>query len=86
MVKRRKSEAISVGNYRAQFEVVGHKWVDLSERDYGISLLKDCKYGHDIKDNMMRLTLIKSGIMPDPNADQRLHRFTYSLYPHTDDW
>lgn len=70
----------------ARFEVVGHKWVDLSQRDYGVSLLNDCKYGHDIKDNMMRLTLIKSGISPDPNADQGLHRFTYSLYPHSGDW
>jgi alpha-mannosidase len=70
----------------ARFEMVGHKWVDLSQRDYGVSLLNDCKYGHDIKDNVMRLTLIKAGIMPDPNADQGLHRFTYSLYPHTGDW
>ena len=70
----------------ARFEVVGHKWADLSQRDYGVSLLNDCKYGHDIKDNVIRLTLIKAGIMPDPNADQGLHRFTYSLYPHTDDW
>ena len=70
----------------ARFEVVGHKWADLSQRDYGISLLNDCKYGHDIKDNVIRLTLIKSGIQPDPNADQGLHRFTYSLYPHTGDW
>jgi alpha-mannosidase len=70
----------------ARFEVVGHKWVDLSQRDYGVSLLNDCKYGHDIKDNVIRLTLIKSGIMPDPNADQGLHRFTYSLYPHAGTW
>jgi alpha-mannosidase len=70
----------------ARFEVVGHKWADLSQRDYGISLLNDCKYGHDIKDNVIRLTLIKSGIQPDPNADQGLHRFTYSLYPHSGDW
>ena len=70
----------------ARFEVVGHKWADLSQRDYGVSLLNDCKYGHDIKDNVIRLTLIKSGIMPDPNADQGLHRFTYSLYPHACSW
>ncbi|NLA58030.1 MAG: alpha-mannosidase [Firmicutes bacterium] len=70
----------------ARFEVVGHKWADLSQRDYGVSLLNDCKYGHDIKDNVIRLTLIKSGIVPDPNADQGLHRFTYSLYPHAGGW
>ncbi|TDO91297.1 alpha-mannosidase [Halanaerobium saccharolyticum] len=70
----------------AKFETVGQKWVDLSERDYGVSLLNDCKYGHDIKDQTMRLSLIKSGIDPDPEADQGQHSFTYSLYPHGGDW
>jgi alpha-mannosidase len=35
---------------------------------------------------MMRLTLLKSGISPDPEADQGVHRFTYSLLPHQGDW
>ena len=70
----------------ARFETVGHKWVDLSERNYGVSLLNDCKYGYDIKDKTMRLSLIKSGIYPDPTADQGQHSFTYSLYPHGGDW
>lgn len=70
----------------AKFETVAHRWVDLSEQDYGVSLLNDCKYGHDIKDNVIRLTLIKSGIEPDPMADQGHHSFTYSLYPHTGNW
>ncbi|MEK0316807.1 alpha-mannosidase [Cohnella sp. 56] len=70
----------------ARFESVGHQWVDLSERNYGVSLLNDCKYGHDIKDNVIRLSLIKSAIDPDPHADQGEHLFTYSLYPHMGDW
>lgn len=70
----------------AKFEMLGHKWADLSERDYGVALLNDCKYGYDIKDNKMRLTLIKSGIMPDKTADQGRHEFTYSLLPHDGDW
>ncbi|WP_407267946.1 alpha-mannosidase [Radiobacillus sp. PE A8.2] len=70
----------------ARFETVGHQWADLSEQSYGVSLLNDCKYGYDIKDNVMRLTLIKSGIFPDPHADQGEHLFTYSLYPHKGDW
>ncbi|MCF8002546.1 MAG: alpha-mannosidase [Halanaerobiales bacterium] len=70
----------------AKFEVVGHKWADLSEGDYGVSLLNDCKYGYDIKDQTMRLTLIKSGVYPDPEADQNHHSFTYSLYPHGGNW
>jgi len=70
----------------ARFEVPVQRWADLSEGNYGVSLLNDCKYGYDIKDNVMRLSLIKSASYPDPEADQGLHRFTYSLYPHAGDW
>lgn len=71
---------------RARFEVCAQRWVDLSEGDYGVALLNDGKYGHDIRGNVLRLTLLKSGIHPDPNADQGAHRFTYSLLPHPGDW
>ena len=70
----------------ARFEVVAHKWADLSESDYGISLMNDCKYGYDIKDNIMRLTLLRSPIHPDPMADYGEHEFTYSLLPHMGTW
>ncbi|QTN00721.1 alpha-mannosidase [Sediminibacillus dalangtanensis] len=70
----------------ARFESVGHQWVDLSETGYGVSLLNDCKYGHDIKDNVMRLTLLKSSMNPDIEQDQGEHRFTYALLPHNGDW
>ena len=50
----------------AAFEVCGHKWADLSEGDFGVSLLNNCKYGHDIKDGNMRLTLLKSSCDPNP--------------------
>lgn len=70
----------------ARFEVCGHRWADLSEGGYGVSLMNDCKYGHDIKNGEMRLTLLKSGIEPNPVADQEEHWFTYSLYPHAGDW
>jgi alpha-mannosidase len=70
----------------ARFEVSGHKWADLSEGNYGAALLNDCKYGYDIKDGVMRLTLIKSAIRPDALADKGYHAFTYSLLPHAGDW
>jgi alpha-mannosidase len=69
-----------------QFETCAHKWADLSEGNYGVALMNDCKYGYDIHDNVMRLSLIKSATMPDPVADQGEHVFTYSLLPHTSDW
>lgn len=71
---------------QAKFEVVGHQWADVSETGYGVSLLNDCKYGYDIKDNVMRLSLLKSAIYPDYDADQGTHEFTYSLLPHIGDW
>jgi alpha-mannosidase len=70
----------------ARFETCAHKWVDLSEGNYGISLLNDCKYGHDIRDNVMRLSLLRSPTSPDPEADQGEHRFAYSLLPHAGSW
>jgi alpha-mannosidase len=70
----------------ARFETYAHRWIDLSEGGYGISLLNDSKYGHDVHDNIVRLTLLKSSIYPDAHADEGLHRFTYSLLPHPGDW
>jgi len=70
----------------ARFETCAHRWIDLSEGGYGISLLNDSKYGHDVHDNVVRLTLLKSGVFPDAHADEGLHRFTYSLLPHAGDW
>lgn len=70
----------------AAFEVCGHKWADLSEGDFGVSLLNNCKYGHDIKDGNMRLTLLKSSCDPNPDADKEVHYLTYSIYSHNGDW
>ena len=70
----------------ARFETCAHKWVDLSEGNYGVSLLNDCKYGHDIHSNVMRMTLLRSPTMPDPTADFGEHQFQYSLYPHVGAW
>ncbi len=70
----------------AKFETVAQQWVDLSQRDYGVSLLNDSKYGHDIKDNVIRLTLLKSATHPDPVQDQGEQNFTYSLLPHKGDF
>jgi alpha-mannosidase len=70
----------------ARFETCAQKWVDLSEGGYGVSLLNDCKYGHDIHGNVIRLSLLRSPTVPDPRADQGQHRFSYSLLPHDGGW
>ena len=66
----------------AKFEVCGHKWADLSENGYGVSLLNNCKYGYSIKDNGMKLSLLKSAVFPDTTADKGEHEFIYSILPH----
>lgn len=70
----------------ARFEVCAQKWADLSEGDYGVALLNDCKYGHDIHGNIMRLSLLRAPQAPDPEADRGHHVFTYSLLPHGSDF
>lgn len=71
---------------QARFESVAHRYVDLSERNYGVSLLNDCKYGHDVKEHVMRITLLKSATHPDYAQDQGEHQFTYALLPHGGDF
>lgn len=70
----------------ARFETCAQKWVDLSEGGYGVSLINDCKYGHDIHDNVMRISLLRGTTEPDPVADLGQHQFAYSLLPHAGDW
>lgn len=67
---------------QAQFETSMHRWVDMSEPDFGAALLTDCKYGYDAVEQTLRLTLLKGPNMPDPNADLGLHRFRYALLLH----
>lgn len=71
---------------QARFEVAAHRWVDLSEAAYGVSLLNDSKYGHDCLGGTLRLTLLKSGIDPDPEADQGIQHCCYALWPHGPEW
>ena len=69
----------------ARFEVCGHRFGDISEADYGVALLNDAKYGYDIHQNILGLTLLKSSVSPDETADRHMHDFTYSLLPHAGD-
>jgi len=63
-------------------EVVTQKWVDLSEPDFGVTLLNESKYGFDVKGNVIRMTVLRSPTDPDPKADEGSHEFRYALYAH----
>ena len=71
---------------KARFEYGGQKWMDFSEGHYGVALLNDCKYGHSVSNGVLSLTLIKSGIEPNPDADVEKHYFTYAIMPHGGGW
>jgi alpha-mannosidase len=71
---------------KARFEIPAHRWIDLSEGGYGVSLLNDGRYGHDLSEGQIGLTLLRSPTWPDPQADQGEHEVVYSLYPHPGDW
>lgn len=73
---------------KAQWEVPHQHWFSLTDQteNYGVSLLNNCKYGCDVKDNLMRLTLLRSSVWPDPSADRGKHKFSYYFYPHQGNW
>lgn len=67
----------------AKFEVCCHKFADLSEADYGVSILNDCKYGFATSGNTMRLSLLRAPKAPDAHADMGSHRMKWAIMPHT---
>jgi alpha-mannosidase len=71
---------------QAQFEVPAQQWADLGDGKHGLSLINDSKFGYDAAGNVLRLTLLRSPVDPDPEADQGHHHFHYALYPHTGTW
>ncbi len=68
---------------QARFESVGHRYADISDVDYGVALLNDCKYGYHVHDHILDLNLLRAPCYPDADADQGKHRFTYALLPHS---
>ncbi|MER6088083.1 alpha-mannosidase [Streptomyces bluensis] len=74
----------------ARFEVSGHRWVHIAEPGYGVAVINDSTYGHDVSRTVredggttttVRLSLVRAPRVPDPEADQGRHRFTYALLP-----
>ncbi len=69
-----------------RFEVAAHKWADLSEGGYGCSIINDCKYGYDIHNSHMRITLMRAPTCPDRTGDHGINTFKYAFHPHAEDW
>jgi alpha-mannosidase len=71
---------------QARFEVPAHRWMDLSEPSYGVSLLNNGKYGYSAQGNVLGISLLRAPIYPDPYADEGGHEFMYAIYPHSGTW
>ncbi|QEU91016.1 alpha-mannosidase [Streptomyces kanamyceticus] len=73
----------------ARYEICAHRWLRVAEEGYGVALLNDSTYGHDVTrtehdgtlGTTVRLTLLRAPHSPDPETDQGTHRFTYALLP-----
>lgn len=66
----------------AKFEVCAHRYVDVSEPDFGVALLNDGRYGHGVFDGRLRVSLARAARYPDPNADRGVHAVNLALFPH----
>ncbi|MFB7635207.1 alpha-mannosidase [Streptomyces sp. NPDC056149] len=73
----------------ARYEICAHRWLRVAEPGYGIAVLNDSTYGHDVtrtphEDGVgttVRLTLLRAPHSPDPETDQGTHRLRYALLP-----
>ncbi|MFF1925324.1 alpha-mannosidase [Streptomyces sp. NPDC058221] len=73
----------------ARFEICAHRWLRVAEPGYGVALLNDSTYGHEVTrtphpaglGTTVRLTLLRAPHSPDPEADLGTHRFRYALAP-----
>ena len=90
-----RSSKPNTNEENAKFEVPAQQWADISDEKYGVSVLNDCKYGYNAKENTLQLTLLRAPRYPNPIdpvhsdeglIDQGEHAFCYSLLPHSGDW
>lgn len=67
----------------AKFESIHHKYIDLSNFNYGISVLNDCKYGGGVHGNIITLSLLRGPREPDADADKGEHKFKFGIIGHS---
>ncbi|NLU69346.1 glycoside hydrolase family 38 C-terminal domain-containing protein [Streptomyces sp. HNM0574] len=73
----------------AKFEACNHRFVHLAEPGWGVALVTDSTYGHDVTrapagqgtTTTVRLSLLRAPRFPDPHTDQGTHCFRYALVP-----
>ncbi len=74
----------------AKFEICAHRWIHVGEPGYGVAVVNDSTYGHDVSrrareggglTTLVRLSLLRAPRFPDPDTDQGRHHLRYALVP-----
>ncbi|MFE6287275.1 alpha-mannosidase [Streptomyces sp. NPDC057877] len=75
----------------AKFEACNHRFVQLEEPGWGVAVVNDSTYGHDVTRTVragdggttttVRASLLRAPRFPDPETDQGIHRFRHALLP-----
>ncbi|MEU2426844.1 glycoside hydrolase family 38 C-terminal domain-containing protein [Streptomyces sp. NPDC007851] len=76
----------------AKFEACNHRFVQLEEPGWGVAVVNDSTYGHDVTRGVrtsgdggttttVRVSLLRAPRFPDPETDQGVHRFRHALVP-----
>ncbi|MEU9344051.1 glycoside hydrolase family 38 C-terminal domain-containing protein [Streptomyces sp. NPDC048278] len=79
----------------AKFEACNHRFVHLGEPGWGVAIVNDSTYGHDVTRSVradgdrgttttVRVSLLRAPRFPDPETDQGIHRFRHALVPGAD--
>lgn len=77
----------------ARFEICAHRWIHAEEPGWGVALLNDSTYGHDVTRDVrpdggqtttVRLSLLRAPRYPDPETDQGRHTLRFALAPGAD--
>lgn len=72
----------------ARFEISGHRWVRVEEPGFGVTVVNDRVYGRDVVrrghlsggvSTVVRESLLRSPLFPDPGADRGEHSFRHSI-------
>jgi alpha-mannosidase len=79
----------------AKFEACNHRFVHVAEPGWGVAVVNDSTYGHDVTRTVragadrgttttVRVSLLRAPRFPDPETDQGVHRFRHALVPGAD--
>ena len=71
---------------QAMYEAAAHRFIDLSEPGFGVALINNAKYGHNVRGNVLGMSLVRAPVYPDPLADEGAQSFVYALHPHAGTW